>query len=181
MSARQESPTEPLIAPDLVLLLLQAETDAPAARNEIHGITRLEKLLFLAEQEEGISKEVEDAFVFKAYDYGPYSKEIYEAVELLEEAGLLREERVFEGRSLDEMEEAFATISEPEGVERRFFLTDEGVAVAQLLAKEHPKVSSGLSSIKNRYASMSLRSLIRYVYGRYPSFAEASKIRDEVL
>lgn len=181
MSDRQKSSSEPLIAADLILLLLQAETDAPAARNQIHGVTRLEKLLFLAEQEEDISKQVEDGFVFKPYDYGPYSKEIYEAVELLEEANLLREERVFEGRSLDEMEEAVATNSEPEGVERRFFLTDEGTAVAQLLAKEHRKVSSALSSIKNRYAGMSLRSLIRYVYGRYPQFAEASKIRDEVL
>lgn len=181
MSVRPEGSPEPLIAADLVLLLLQAVTDAPAARNQIHGITRLEKLLFLAEQEEDISKQVKDAFIFKPYDYGPYSKEIYEAVELLEEAGLLREERVFEGRSLDEMEEAVATNSEPEGVERRFFLTNEGAAVAQLLAKEHPEVSSSLSLIKNRYARMSLSSLIRYVYGRYPKFAEASTIRGEVL
>lgn len=173
--------SEDLIAPDLILLLLAAPSRVRSANDRIHGITRLEKLLFLADKETKVAGKVDKAFQFKPYDYGPYSKEIYEAVELLEEAMLVGEERVFEGQSLDEMEEAVGGHYEAEGTERRLFLTNEGKAVAGLLAKQHPDVPRELSAIKDKYAGMPLRRLIRYVYGTYPEYAEASKIRDQFL
>ncbi len=40
-----------LIGPDLVLLLLAAPGRGDAATNRVNGITRLEKLLFLADKE----------------------------------------------------------------------------------------------------------------------------------
>ena len=43
--------TDELIASDLILLLLAAPTRWPQAQNRINGITRLEKLLFLIDQE----------------------------------------------------------------------------------------------------------------------------------
>lgn len=171
---------KPLIAPDLVLLLLAAPTKVGGAEDRINGITRLEKLLFLASQETDVLKQVEDPFRFKAYDYGPYSKEVYEAVELLEEAGLLEEQRVLEGRALDEMEELAAATEEREGIERRYVLTEEGRAVARLLAQRSPEVSEKLATIKDKYAGMPLGRLIRYVYQQYPPYAEKSKIRDRM-
>jgi hypothetical protein len=38
-----------------------------------------------------------------------------------------------------------------------------------------------IGEIKDNYAGMSLRQLLRYVYTRYPPMAEQSKIRDKVL
>jgi uncharacterized protein YwgA len=172
---------EPLIGPDLVLLLLAAPTKVRTAHHRINGITRLEKLLFLASQEGEVMKQVEDPFRFQAYDYGPYSKQVYEAVELLEEARLLEEQRVLEGRALDEMEELAAATEEREGIERRFVLTDQGRAVAHLLSERNPEVTKMLATIKDKYAGMPLGRLIRYVYQQYPSYAEKSKIRDQVL
>ncbi len=172
---------EPLIGSDLVLLLLGADTSVLTARDQIHGITRLEKLLYLAHRETKVAGYVDGSFKFKPYDYGPYSKEIYEAVELLEEAGLLREKRVFEGRSLDELEELDTSGEGREGVERRFELTDRGKAVAKMLSGQQPDVINSLSQIKDKYAGMPLRALIRYVYSVYPEDATQSKIRDEVL
>jgi uncharacterized protein YwgA len=175
-----DSDVEGLVGPDLVLLLLAAPSRLSTARDKIHGVTRLEKLLFLAQKETDIAGKVEDAFRFQPYHYGPYSKEIYEAVELLEEAGLLSEERVYEGRPIDEMEGAAAGELELEGTERRFLLTSDGKAVAQLLGDRHKEVWSALEQIKKRYAGMPLRRLIRYVYGSYPDYAEASRIKDDM-
>ena len=171
---------EPLEAPDLILLLAAAPTGG-RERDRVNGITRLEKLLFLARQESRAFEGVTDAFEFKPYNYGPYSKAVYESAELLEEAGLLHEERVIQGRSLDEMEEISAAIANLEGVERQFRLTEEGKTVAQYLGRLHPHVAEELSKIKEKYGDMSLRALIRYVYQNYPTYAEASHIRDEVL
>jgi uncharacterized protein YwgA len=172
---------EQLIGPDLLLLLLAAPTKVGSAEGRMNGITRLEKLLFLASEEEEVLEGVEDPFEFRPYDFGPYSKEIYESVELLEEAGLLDEHRVLGGRALDEMEEVAAATGEREGVERQFVLTDHGKAVARLLARRNPMVSRKLTTIKDKYARMPLGRLVRYVYERYPRYAEKSKIRDQVL
>ncbi|SRR6266851_8722107 len=170
-----------LMAEDLVLLLIAAEgPDGDAGR--LNGITRLEKLLFLADKETNVSTAVNQPFSFRPYDYGPYSKAVYEAVDLLEQAGLLREERVLEGASLDELEEDFAAGSDVrEGIERRFLLTDAGRQVADLLKARNPRESADLMRIKQQYSSLPLRTLIRLVYRKYPDFAKASKIRSEIL
>jgi uncharacterized protein YwgA len=171
-----------LHAPDLILMLLAAQAGTRSVQQRLDGITRLEKLLFLADQETTVRSEVADPFVFEPYDFGPYSKAVYEAVDLLEQAGLVQEDRAYQGQALDSAEEAQAIAPEErEGIERRFWLTEDGIAVAQLLSRVHPKVASQLAQIKGQYGDMPLRRLIRYVYTKYPKFAEASKIRDEVL
>jgi uncharacterized protein YwgA len=170
------APDEPLLAPDLILLLLAA-----GSARGINGITRLEKLLFLVDKQTDLATRVEDPFPFRPYNYGPYSKEIYEAIDVLEEADLVSEERVYaDDVPLDEMEDAAASDTELEGVERRFQLTENGRAVAGLLARRHADATATLTQIKDRYGKMPLRQLIRYVYSQYPPYAEASLIRDSI-
>jgi uncharacterized protein len=168
---------EPLQAADLILLLLRAPDPHP---NRLDGITRLEKLLYLLERETDIRQTVDDPFSFRPYHYGPYSREVYEAVDLLEEARLVREERVLEGNTLDEAEAADALAGDREGVERRFYLTDDGQAVAELLRQRHPQAYGWTEQFKRSYGHMPLRQLIRYVYSKYPESAERSRIRDQV-
>ncbi len=172
---------EPLVAADLILLLLNAPSPGGAAE-DVRGITRLEKLLFLVDKQTDLSTRVLRPFEFKPYNYGPYSKAIYEAIDVLEEARLVSEERVFfaDDVAIDEMEDATASDTELEGTERRFSLTDEGRDVARLLADRNPDVAPILANIKKQYAAMPLRQLIRYVYLQYPTYAEASLIRDRV-
>lgn len=164
---------------DLVLLLLAAPTSVPSARNRVNGITRLEKLLFLVEQETSVPSSVTgEKLAFIAYNYGPFSKDVYQAVEILEEAGLVREERVVDGKTIDSMEDVDVTgaVEGDEYVERRFELTDKGKLVAGLLSRHHPDVLHQLEHIKNRYAERPLSALIRYVYTTYPESAANSKI-----
>src|SRR5260370_37802062 len=108
----QDAPKATLFAEDLILLLLHAASSVGESPGELNGVTRLEKLLFLADKEADIGKLVPNPFAFKPYDYGPYSKAIYEAVDLLEEAKLLEEERVIEGTSIDELEEFTAGVED---------------------------------------------------------------------
>lgn len=173
--------TSTLIAPDVILMILGASGGHGSPTDRIDGITRLEKLLYLVRRETSVPNSVDEYFTFKPYNYGPYSQGVYEAVELLEEAGLIHEDRVLEGHTLDEMEEAYATASDREGVERRFSLTDAGRAVAELLRRRHPSVAKDLADVRAEYAAMPLRQLIRYVYSKYPESAVKSTIRDDVL
>ncbi|ANR90132.1 hypothetical protein O972_07370 [Mycobacterium avium subsp. avium 10-9275] len=164
---------------DLVLLMLAAPTKVASAVNRVNGITRLEKLLFLVQQETDIPNVVsKDRLQFVAYDYGPFSKDVYQAVELLEEAELVIEERVVDGRTIDSMEDVDVTgaVEGDEYVERQFLLTEKGAAVARLLGRHHPDVVSALSAIKDQYAARPLSSLIRHVYRTYPDSAVNSKI-----
>lgn len=167
-----------LIGPDLVLLMLAGPQPTSG---RIDGVTRLEKLMYLAERETDVGPLVDEAFSFRPYHYGPYSKQIAEDVEFLEQARLVREERVLEGNTLDEVEEAAAVGTDREGVERRFFLTDDGRDIAKVLCQRHPDVFNELSEIKAKYGNMPLRQLIRYVYTRYPDSAVFSKIKGDVL
>ncbi len=175
------SPQSDLIAPDLILLLLVAPGVSRYEEHQLNGITRLEKLLFLADKETSVASDTIDAFAFRPYHYGPYSKQVYEAIDLLEEAHLIREERLLEGQTLDEVEELDALAEDREGIERRFRLTREGVAVAELLAQRNPATYQSLARIRQKYGAIPLRQLIRYVYSRYPEYAKESRIADEVM
>jgi uncharacterized protein YwgA len=170
---------EELYGSDLVLLLLAAPTAVPSAAGRINGITRLEKLLYLAEKETDVGKAVShDPLSFVAYDYGPFSKDVYEAVDLLEDSGLVTEEQAIDGQSIDGVadNDVTGTTDQDEYIERRFALTDSGKSVAALLARQYPSVVTTLSSLKNTYAERHLSSLIRYVYTTYPESAVNSKI-----
>ena len=169
-----------LHASDLILLLLDSSAD-PSREGRLNGVTRLEKLLFLLDRETAALNLVADPFEWRPYNFGPYSKDVYEAVELLREAELLTEERRLRGETLDEMEEASVTMTDVEGVERCFILTPHGRAVARLLARREPEVAELVEQVGHQYGLMPLDQLIRYVYERYPEFAEKSLIKNDVF
>lgn len=174
---------EALVGSDLVLLLLAAPGQGKASTGRIDGVTRLEKLLYLATRESTLPGQVQDPLEFVPYNYGPFSKSVYEAVEVLEEMEppLVREERVLDGRTIDNETEAGLGTGRTEYVERRFMLTEEGTLVADLLAHANQEVMQLLADIKSRYGSMTLNQLVNYVYNRYPEDTVNSLIRDRHL
>ena len=65
-----------------------------------------------------------------------------------------------------------------EPYEKIFTLTDRGEAVAEQLLKEIPaKAWKDLVAIKQRYVSLPLTQLIRYVYRKYPELTQKSKLK----
>ena len=171
-----------LIAPDLILLLLHAPTRWPQAQDRINGVTRLEKLLFLLNQECKQARFVDEPFKFVPYHYGPYSKEVYEAVELLEEAGLLTEHRQLTEFDLDRAEELLYSDTATEiSYERQFILTVDGKEIASYLAKSYQHLHKQIASLKDQYAGLILEELVYRVYHKYPEFTTRSTIRDRVV
>lgn len=168
---------------DTILLLLAAETAEPRQRFRCDGVTRLEKLVFLLEEETAFKEEQADPFTFEAYHYGPYSAAVYDAIDFLKTMRLIEERQIDVNSGLDVSEEAEAL--DPDDlnqantyVERQLLLTEDGKAVAKVLST---RVSSAgkkaLTEIKDRYGAMPLSQLLRYVYSRYPDYTERSRIK----
>jgi hypothetical protein len=168
---------------DAVVLVLGPETDAmPAGR--LNGITRLEKLVFLLEQEQDIGKLLTEKPDYESHNFGPFSKKLYEAVDLLEAAGLLRRRTVSAGSAEDSWESQDVLGSEDvmQYAERQFELTADGQRYYRALLSELPKeAEKQLTEFKQVFGAMSLRQLLRYVYERYPNFTDKSVIKHQVL
>ncbi|ELZ05374.1 hypothetical protein C482_02451 [Natrialba chahannaoensis JCM 10990] len=134
-------------------------------QEHIVGRTRLQKLVFLIEmafqEEDGSLPLSPDSYNFEPYDYGPFSKELYDDIDSLKKQDLIRE------------------ISEEykEGEVRYVYeIEDQGKQLVENnLDKEEMRAVLRLSSnFKGTFNDDSLPDLIKEVYSRYPKFAENS-------
>jgi uncharacterized protein len=166
---------------DAVVLLLGAEGTEPQGR--IEGVTRLEKLLFLLERETPAGHWLTEKPDFRSHRFGPFSSKVYQAVETLAAAGLIRDSASPSPDQQDAWETTNVVLDESDPYANRTFeLTDSGWeyfrALLQDLPLEAPKVVFGF---KRRFGTIPLRQLVRYVYERYPEFTDKSEIRSQIL
>jgi hypothetical protein len=177
---------------DVILMVIEAN-ERLHGRAFLSGITRLEKLVYLLEQEtdfEGVGR----FFPFFAHNFGPFSKEVYEAVDFLVGCDLLEVREKAYGSayaSADEAGLAEAIADDEAGdvevKEKEFKLTDQGRTVArkmrEAVARRRPSDVDELDTIVLRYGAWPLRQIIRYVYRRYPKMTvnsihpEADRLR----
>lgn len=133
-----------------------------ACDNEaVEGITRMQKLVFLAQRE--VDDVEKDTYKFEAYDYGPFSKDLYGDLDALVENGFV-----------DSYEE-----ETPDGNEKQIYeITEKGERLLEMyreaLDEEIPIDS--LSELKKRYNRMPLLQMIKRVYDTYPEMAVNSKL-----
>lgn len=179
---------------DLILLLLGAPTRDVEQQGRCRGITRLEKLAFLLEEETDFSDKARlptDELHFRPYHYGPYTREVYDAVALLSSIGLLRERRVDAvsglelGEEYDELDSVdlglSSGVTETPYVERVLELTDKGELIARVIGEKVGREATVIvSELKDRFGVMPLRQLLRYVYDLRPDMAVESRIRDAI-
>ncbi|KKL07597.1 hypothetical protein LCGC14_2584430 [marine sediment metagenome] len=178
-----------LDAEDVVLLILEAN-ERLLRKSSLDGITRLEKLIFLLENEtdfEGVGT----FFLFEPHNFGPFSKGVYEAIEFLEGCDLIEvRERSYpslyatsdEVKLLSELLDSDvpddSALSESQITERQFLLTDDGRTVATKIRNavihRRPVDVKGLDLVIKKYGHLSLNHLIRYVYRRYPAMTVKS-------
>jgi uncharacterized protein len=173
---------------DILLLIFDAYARR-LGRKVFNGATRLEKLIFLLSRDTPMA----NSFDFRAYKFGPYSKAVYEAADFLRQVNLVDvTDRPLYSHFLAEEEEQLALDTDAEqgldapneeapvttGHERQFSLTPNGEKVANSLreqwSREHPKDLAALDNVVERFGSLPLNQLIRYVYKRYPDMAERS-------
>jgi uncharacterized protein YwgA len=154
---------------DLLLLLLLAMSEK--SKQRVAGITRIEKLMFLLQKETVFSGKVHEKFDFKPWKFGPFSKEIYEDLDLLVSAELVEVEERELANYVEYTEQDELIESEPGEpvVEKVFSLTDRGKNVAQKLRSLiSEKDWEEIVGLKRRFESIPLTRLIQYVYHRYP-------------
>jgi len=174
---------------DVILLILEAN-ERLLRRQTFSGITRLEKLLFLLEREtdfEGIGT----FFVFEPHNFGPFSKEVYGAIEFLSSCELIEvREKAYsspyasadEVKLLSEISESDdfdqGSLQRTQVTEKQFLLTDNGRKVAAIIReavqRRRPTDVEQLDTLVQRYGTMPLNRLIRYVYRQHPDMTTKS-------
>ncbi len=119
---------------------------------------RIQKGMFLLAQEGGVRED--EQYLFRPYDYGPFSSRIYDDLDALVDEGLVAREAV-----------SGYTWS-------RYRLTEDGMretqGIADRLDEKHLRSVRYLVQMKRDVLSRSFNRLLRYVYRRYPDYAKNS-------
>ncbi len=138
------------------LMLLEANEG-----ESVEGITRLQKLIFLAQKEgDGIDEE----YQFKPGKYGPYSRPLYDDVDRLVDEDFISE-------SIE---------PNPFGNEKKVYeLEDNGEQLLENPSQfvDNPgELRDSIEKIKEEYNEMGFWELLEYVYENYPKMAENSEL-----
>lgn len=181
---------------DVLLLLLYAQGPSGITAEGITGRTRLMKLLYLLGEEHEIARllDIKNWYQFEPYDYGPFSEEVYEDIDFLANVGLINatpsgpqshsedweDDQVLK-ESIDDYQMVGVKPSELSAQET-FTLTNRGLEFVTNRLLPEPSLTDDtmaiFTSIKGNEGALSLNSLLRYVYSKYPKSAEKSKLQN---
>ena len=179
---------------DYLLLLLFLNNKRP-----IFGAVRLTKMMFLFEKEiapvlkaKGLNSDNLPGFI--AYNYGPFSKDVYEQIELfkgikfIQVTNIKAEEDMAE---VDDLEEApftdeisnygYSLNNDGKYYKYQILTTGERYVKEKILPVITPEQESILSAFKAKITTLSPKQILKYVYTNYPEYAENSLIKNEVL
>lgn len=160
---------------DLMVLLLHAKNER--GQDRVRGITRLQKLLFVIEQQLSTDRR------FYAFNYGPFDEGVNDAADALRLAGFL------EGSSANagppSFTEMLSTVVERSGPRdepgvREFALNSRGHAAAASLRTASRSYEALFRAIEKLRAEWDTGDLIERVYETWPEYAEKSLIREKV-
>ncbi|USZ67007.1 Panacea domain-containing protein [Halorussus salilacus] len=134
-----------------------------ADNHQVQGRTRMQKLVFLAQKR--LNDEGLRPYRYIAYDYGPFSKDLLDALEEYDEEGLIdrRIERTWDGSE-----------------KYIYQLTGEGKQNFERNLRESPdaeeieQIRATSSEVIGGFNKMSISKLLDYVYNEYPDYAENS-------
>jgi len=180
-------------AKDFLLTILYSPGNNDAVNEPITGRTRLTKMVFLFEKElqktffkDNISVKLPD---FEPYNYGPFSKELFDDLNFFLSIGLIVSEETLIPISTaekNEIEISFdddwinASFDETEldDVEMKYSLSLNGVKYVEenLWSEYSDSQKLVLKKFKAQINTISLDSLLRYVYNKYPDSAKKSLV-----
>ena len=181
-----------LSSSDYLLLLLDLDDRKP-----IVGAIRLMKMMFLFDKEispiiskKGAKLDVMPDFV--AYDFGPFSKDIYEQIELFQNLKFIKTDSVSTNDSTDELDdwetlygEDIFDVELKDGYRKlnidyksiKYAIEDRGHRyVEKMIIPELSKeVLELLLNFKKKLNSITTQQLLYYVYSRYEKYTTESK------
>ncbi|MDT2567170.1 hypothetical protein [Enterococcus avium] len=194
-----------LTGADYLLLLFYVKGKTPNILEPIEGRTRITKMMFLF-QMEWLKKiefkknlDIDQLQFFEAYNYGPFSSDVHDELDLFISIGFLREQvKKVKRNALPDYDYVQKVDTDnSEGYDEwidlessyeisTYTLTNLGKKYVEeellpQLGFEKEFILSELSKLKEQMNSNSLNDILSYVYNKYPDFAEKSKIREQVL
>ena len=175
---------------DLLITLLYAPGKTCVAE-PVEGITRLQKLMFLLQQEEKFSPKdlvaLAKEYEYEAYKMGPYARRLNQDLEELESAGIVVTERLdyWLSDDMDSPPEGGVHFDSPASSKKRiqsskFRLSDDlGHPIGEELWESlTEKQREELSEFKEFFNSLSLRQLLIFTYERFPKYTSESTIKE---
>ena len=185
-----------LTGADYLLLMLYLNNCEP-----INSAVKLTKMMFLFNKEiapllRKNGATIENLPNFSPYNYGPFSKDVYEQVELFQSIAFVKVKNLYNTEEMDEVDdwEESAFIDELSEAQEPYKQTSDGKYMQYSLLKRGkeyveseiaPQLTdvqrSLLEQFKERITRTSIKSILRYVYTKYPDMTENSLIKDEVL
>ncbi len=184
---------------DVLLLLLYSPGRSGQPNEPIIGRTRLVKMLFLFQKEamphfRRGTMIAEDCFYeFFPWDFGPFSREVYDDINFFTLRGFIaasdvQEETIPESAaeweewlSCSRADSSAESISD-EYKEVSFQLTEKGQRfAADLFASLSSAQKKLLHEFKKRTVAVPLKALLRYVYQTYEDMTSKSTIKEQVL
>lgn len=142
------------------------------AGGKIEGRTRIQKLTFLSSQrleEEGI-----DLYDFIPYDYGPFDKQVYDALDFLRAEGFVeqKEIRTYGGDTrYDYMltEKGYESVQENVPEEET-----ESIGDISPLQRDVRTIFDIAGDVVDEYNDMPISNLLDRVYDEYPEYTSES-------
>lgn len=183
---------------DLLLLLLYSPGRNNSNNEPIAGRTRLVKMIFLFQEEELKNFNADfsqvEMYDYQPWKYGPFSKNVYDDLMFFQLRNFFDSQNTddssYEGAeeyyewqnsNLEETENNIVEINDYS--EEEFSLTREGVAFVEknLYSSLSNNQKLILTTFKSKFNNMPLKSLLLYVYKRYPKQTDESLIKDKLL
>jgi uncharacterized protein YwgA len=145
--------------------------------DEVEGITRLQKLLFLLQEETEFTEIHEKVEIeFKPYKYGPFSEQVYDELEFLLSMDAIEE---VEAEGADKYRDSE---DDRDHTNKRFVLTDRGKTISEDVNRMLDEdVQDEFDEVIDEYLEMPLEDLLEYVYRQYPEYTTKSEIKEEIL
>jgi uncharacterized protein YwgA len=172
---------------DLLITLLYTPGKTAHPAEPIDGITRLQKLMFLLQQNVGPKQLVDEAMAYgyKPYKMGPYANALQRDLNELQAAGIIITERldywlpddgdVVSGSDSD------ASFQEKRVESYRFYLSELGKRIGDDIWNSIPeKQRQELVTFKKFFNALSLRQLLIFTYEKFPSFTSESVIKSQL-
>ena len=171
---------------DIILLFLYAPGISGEKAVPIKGITRFTKLLFLLKAIYNIDKEVKNYYSFEPYKLGPFTDELYDDLEFLENVHLIEvkiREFVEESETLEKGEILYDllvdadvdALSSDSYNEYEYRLTNKGREMAEEIHNTiAPSARESIHCVKREFGSLPLTEILRYIYRKYPEMAKKS-------
>ena len=176
-------------ATDLLLALLYAPGSSSSFGEPIEGRTRLQKLMFLLQQDVGPKELISEAqeYGYTPYKMGPYSQRLTQVLEELQSAGIIKAERL-EYLLTDDSDPGLegADVDPPEAEHKRveslrYHLSELGEEIAEKIWRGlSEEKREGLSEFKEFFNSLTLRQLLIFTYDRFPRYTSESIIRENL-